>query len=177
MNIEKWLPILGYEGIYEVSNLGEIRSLDRKVYDGRGFRLIKGKKLSNNNGKYLCVTLSNGKLRKTVAIHRVVCETFIFKENSKLVVNHKDLNKHNNAVENLEWCTQKENYNHAFKLGKIKPYWIGKKRDKETILKISNSKKGCLSNRKGITLNQSTKDKISKSLKGNTPWNKGLKIK
>ena len=106
--IEEWRPIEGYEGLYEVSNLGRVRSLDRFYY-----RLHKGKVLSPTKDRYgyLTVTLNcNGK-SKTIKIHRLVAQAFLPNPDNLPQVNHKDEDKTNNNVDNLEWCTAKYNVN------------------------------------------------------------------
>ena len=112
--IEEWRPIEGYEGLYEVSNTGRVRSLDMYV-KGKGYRLHKGKVLSpakNKNG-YLKVNLHcNGK-RKTITVHRLVAEAFIPNSDNLTQVNHRDEDKTNNNVENLEWCDVKYNLSYG----------------------------------------------------------------
>ena len=110
--IEEWRPIEGYEGLYEVSNTGQVRSLDR--YDNRNcFR--KGKVLSpiKDTDDYLKVNLyCNGKNKKCL-VHRLVALTFIPNPDGLPQVNHKDEDKTNNSVDNLEWCTEKYNCNYG----------------------------------------------------------------
>ena len=111
MNVE-WRPIEGYEGLYEVSNTGRVRSVDR--YDNRNcFR--KGKVLSpakDKNG-YLKVVLNcNGKC-KTINVHRLVAQEFIPNPDNLPMVNHKDEDKSNNNVINLEWCDVKYNLSYG----------------------------------------------------------------
>ena len=106
--IEEWRPIEGYEGLYEVSNIGRVRSVDRFYY-----RLHKGKVLSPTKDRYgyLTVTLNcNGK-SKTIKIHRLVAQAFLPNPDNLPQVNHKDEDKTNNNVDNLEWCTAKYNVN------------------------------------------------------------------
>ena len=106
--IEEWRPVVGYEGLYEVSNTGQVRSLDRFYY-----RLHKGKVLSPTKDRYgyLTVTLNcNGK-SKTIKIHRLVAQAFLPNPDNLPQVNHKDEDKTNNNVTNLEWCTAKYNVN------------------------------------------------------------------
>ena len=105
---EIWRPVVGYEGLYEVSNIGRVRSLDRFYY-----RLHKGKVLSPTKDRYgyLTVTLNcNGK-SKTIKIHRLVAQAFLPNPDNLPQVNHKDEDKTNNNVDNLEWCTAKYNVN------------------------------------------------------------------
>jgi hypothetical protein len=110
---EIWKNIEGYNN-YEVSNTGKIRNI----------KLNKELKLSSNTG-YFYIFLSENNKRKKGYIHRLVANSFLEKTDDKLVVNHKDGNKQNNSVENLEWITQGENIKHAldnnllihFKLG------------------------------------------------------------
>lgn len=107
----KWQDIKGYENLYKVSTLGDIYSLKTKHY----------LKKQNDKQGYYQVTLSkNGKL-KTKRIHRIVAETFINNEFNLPEINHIDKNKHNNRVENLEWCSSKYNmqYSQATKVNQF----------------------------------------------------------
>lgn len=109
---EIWIDIEGFEGLYQVSNLGRVRSLDR--LDGANRRLtgkiLKGGK---HNGGYLRVTLCKNSVVYAKSIHRLVAEAFIPNPENKPQVNHIDEDKTNNTVSNLEWMTSKENINHG----------------------------------------------------------------
>ncbi len=113
--MELWKDVIGYEGYYQISNKGNVRSLDRfdGVHDRRGTVIIPNLK---RNG-YLQVGLRKHRTRKWVGVHRLVAIHFIENPNNKPQVNHIDGNKQNNTVENLEWVTAKENQNHAVKIG------------------------------------------------------------
>ena len=115
---EIWKPIKGYEGYYEVSNLGNVRSIDRAIYDNNCLRVFKGKLLKPtlHNGKqsYYYVSLSKFSHSKKIFIHRLVAETFISNPLNKPQVNHIDGNVHNNIVNNLEFVTNAENTQHAY---------------------------------------------------------------
>lgn len=118
---EEWRPIQDYEGIYEVSSLGRVRSLDRYVQGRNGSKCNRrGRQLrltSYHNG-YVIVTLCkpNSKKKRGI-VHRLVAEAFIPNPENKPVVNHKNGIKHDNRLENLEWCTHSENNIHALVTG------------------------------------------------------------
>ena len=114
-NMEIWKDIVGYEGMYQVSNMGRVRSLDRIIVykDGRVWN-CKGRILSiHDNGKgYKFVRLSKYGKPKQEYIHRLVATAFIDNQDNLPEVNHKDENKENNCVYNLEWCSRE--YNHGY---------------------------------------------------------------
>ena len=114
--MEEWKNIIGYEGLYEVSNTGQVRSLDRYVkYSNGRIHLHKGKVLSPVKDKYgyLVVCLYCNEKQKIIKIHRLVAQAFIPNPNNLPEVNHKDEDKTNNSVDNLEWCTAKYNSNYG----------------------------------------------------------------
>jgi len=119
---EEWRDIKGYEGLYQVSNKGRVKSLDRTIVDSRG-RIIQHKgrilKPVDSNG-YFVVGLYINKKMKQFKVHRLIMQTFIPNPENKPEVNHKDGIKHNNNIKNLEWNTSKENVNHGLKIGLIK---------------------------------------------------------
>lgn len=113
---EKWREIPGYREIYLISNLGNTRTKDR---DGARGCFVHGhvlKQHENSNGYMRCSMNINGQ-SKQMLVHRLVAESFIPNPDGKPYVNHKDGNKHNNAVSNLEWCTKSENERHAYETG------------------------------------------------------------
>lgn len=127
--IEIWKDIKDYEGLYQVSNLGNVRSLDKIIYQknkmGKNQKHIyKGKVLigSKNNNGYRTISLYDGKRKNTRLLHRMVAEAFIPNPNQYNYINHKDNNPLNNNVNNLEWCTQNYNIKYAYEKGnKIPP--------------------------------------------------------
>lgn len=124
---EIWKPIKEYEGLYEVSNCGHVKSLSRYV-NNNGTKVIhKGRilKPSNRHG-YLCVVLRKNNKSKSFSVHRLVAQAFIPNPNQYQVINHKDENKQNNKVLNLEWCTQKFNCNYGHHNVKISQSIKGK---------------------------------------------------
>ena len=115
---EIWLPIEGYENLYEVSNLGRVRSLEHTVLRKNGVKLkVPGKILKprTNNSGYLMVRLYKNGIWRDFLLHRIVSTAFLPNPDKKPQVNHLSENKQNNSVENLEWCTAKENNNYGTK--------------------------------------------------------------
>ena len=109
---EVWKDIKGYEGQYQVSNKGRVKSLSRVTSDGRSI-VDKILKSGKNSVGYLIVNLyKDGQLRSYL-IHRLVANAFTDNSENKPEVNHIDENKENNCVNNLEWVTRKENINHG----------------------------------------------------------------
>jgi hypothetical protein len=113
---EIWKDVIGYEGLYQVSNLGRIKSLPK--YDRKGrFHPEQLKAQVNNGGGYLVVNLKHNGCQKMRTVHRLVAEAFLDNPNKYPVVNHIDGNKKNNCLTNLEFCTHSSNMLHAVKLG------------------------------------------------------------
>ena len=160
---EEWKDIKGYEGVYQVSNFGRVRSLDRycisntnnqfATYTSK--RLLKGKilKAYDNGNGYLMISLLKNMKRKVYYVHRLVGEYFLSQKEEE-EINHIDGNKYNNDVRNLEWCSRSENLLHAYKTG-LKP---------NTTLKQQNAARN---NLKKMTLEQriSAQKKAVESIK------------
>lgn len=106
---EEWRDVVGYEGLYEVSNFGRVKSLQRDV--------AKILKSNPGIGGYLRVVLCKNEVKKNRFVHVLVAQAFIPNPEGKKQVNHRDGNKKNNHVDNLEWTTPAENIAHAFELG------------------------------------------------------------
>lgn len=112
--METWVDIKGYEHKYQVSNMGRVRALD--------YRMTGLSKLINirDNNDYAEVALWKNSSRKLYRVHRLVAEAFIPNPNNLSQVNHKDENKKNNQVDNLEWCSQAYNNMYGTRLERIK---------------------------------------------------------
>ena len=113
---EVWKPIKNYEGFYEISNLGNVRSLSHMRKNKNGFYIQKGKNIKagiNRKTGYLMVSLSKNGKTQTKYIHKLVAEAFIDNPNNFICVNHLDENKKNNNVDNLGWCNHKINNNYG----------------------------------------------------------------
>ena len=122
MENEVWKDIVGYEGLYQVSNLGRVKSLKRKVYAGRNrmrwqYERILSNNKTNGNG-YIVVSLNKESKSKNKYVHRLVAEAFLENPNNYKYINHKDQNTFNNNVNNLEFCTAQ--YNSTYRDAHIK---------------------------------------------------------
>ena len=123
-NVEIWKDIPNYEGLYQVSNFGNVKSIERRTLTKAGwsFRvneiiLNKGKSLAYEN-----VTLSKNSKTKTIRVHRLVADAFIPNTENRPQVNHIDGNGSNNHYSNLEWSTSSQNIQHSYdKLGRQSP--------------------------------------------------------
>lgn len=113
--IENWKDIEGYEGRYQISNYGRVRSLPRKVRFGNQTRLVGGKILKHKvkRGGYAFIQLRIDLKERDFHIHRLVAKSFVKGYQEGLDVNHIDGNKLNNKATNLEWCTRKQNIFHS----------------------------------------------------------------
>ena len=114
MKNEEWRDVVGYEGLYQVSSMGRVKSLERRFIDKIGReRYVKEcfLKPCADRGGYLRVGLCDGKKQKTFKVHRLVCEAFHENPDNKPQVNHINEIKTDNRASNLEWATARENSN------------------------------------------------------------------
>ena len=135
MNKEIWKDAIGYKGYYQVSNLGNVRSIERKVKTGRKkgrvvpAQLMKARIL---NTGYFVVDLQKNNQRKTCKVHRLVALAFMPNPLYKFEVNHKNGNKLDNRLHNLEWVSKSANTRHALLMGlkktKVTPLQVKKVR-------------------------------------------------
>ena len=109
---EIWKDIKGYEGYYQISNLGRVKSLSRKYSPKE--RILKNQ---YDKDGYYEIGLTKNKKKQYFRVHRLVAQAFIFNIKNKPQVNHKNGIKDDNRVENLEWCTNQENEKHAYNIG------------------------------------------------------------
>jgi len=123
MNKEIWKDVVGYEGLYEVSNKGRVKGMEKSFYCGKGRVVHLNDKIMaskiNKKSKYHSVSLCNTVSVKIISIHRLVAIAFIPNPLKKRCVNHLDGNPGNNNLYNLEWATHRENAHHAHDTGLV----------------------------------------------------------
>lgn len=133
---EQWKDIKGYEGLYEVSNFGNVRSLDRVIRSKHnGTMLRKGRILTpfyEEKKGYYQVSLSKDGKNKKHRVHRLVASAFLDNPHNYTDVNHKDEVKTNNNVDNLEWCTRKYNNNYGTKPERTRKAMMGNTNGRKT---------------------------------------------
>ena len=132
---EIWKDIVGYEGLYQVSNLGNVKRL--KSYKGRGKGYIVEEHLiqpSINSRGYQTVDLCKNGKTKTFSMHRLVAIAFLDNSDNLPEVNHKDEDKTNNCVDNLEWCDRVYNNNYGTRNKKCSDKWKLKRLQKELVI-------------------------------------------
>lgn len=118
--MEIWKDVVGYENMYQVSNLGNVKSLRRKKWNGFDYQQVIEKILSQKlHQGYRYVNLSLLGKGKLIGVHRLVAIAFLNNPDNKKYVHHKDNNPSNNHVDNLEWCTQAENIGYSVAQGRF----------------------------------------------------------
>lgn len=105
--MEEWRDIEGFKGLYQVSNLGRVKSLKKGIILS----------ICDNGNGYKVVNLKVNRIQHMKTVHRLVATAFIPNPENKKEINHKNGDKSNNSVENLEWCTRSENGKHAYRTG------------------------------------------------------------
>ena len=122
--MEEWKDIEGYEGIYQISSHGRVKSLPRKVINNKCSkeRILK---LSTDKRGVNRITLHKNNKMKTFQVHRLVATAFLDNPNNLPCINHKDENPSNNKVENLEWCTREYNNNYGSRNSRISKFTKG----------------------------------------------------
>lgn len=117
---EIWKDINGYEGLYQISNMGNVKSLERFVHRCDGVVQHRKERImckrESSDGYYMA-KFNVDNTSKSIGIHRLVAQAFLPNQNKLNEVNHKDCNRKNNCVDNLEWCTHKDNVRYSIQQG------------------------------------------------------------
>lgn len=116
----QWLNIAGYDGLYQISDEGDVKSFHARDENGR---ILKPGRRGRGKTKYAFVVLTDGQTQRHVSIHRLVAKAFLDNPSELPEVNHKDQNTMNNRVENLEWCDRQ--YNIEYSKGKRIGQYVG----------------------------------------------------
>lgn len=133
---EIWKDIVGYEGLYKISNNGVVKSLKRRVNNAYNGRTVNEKIISMDNWEYPRVLLSKHGKQKTHPLHRILAIAFIPNPENKKTVNHINGIKSDFRLENLEWNTHSENLIHAYQVLNVYHY----KKDKQRIIELRKQK-------------------------------------
>ena len=137
---EIWKDIKGYENLYQVSNLGNIKSKERIIKRNNHNSLIKEKLLKKYiRAGYYAVKLYKNNIKTNIPVHRIVAQNFLENKQNKPCINHKDGNKLNNNINNLEWCTYSENTLHAYKKG-LEKITERQRQNGKKVYKLGNKK-------------------------------------
>ena len=171
--VEEWKDIIDFKGIYQVSNLGRVKSLPRNTKNqyANQERILK---VSIDKDGYEVVGLN----KKMYKVHRLVASAFIPKIEEKNIINHKDGNKRNNNVNNLEWCTTQENIIHAYKTGlAIAKKGVESKKTKSIIIKNEYEEIEFMSEIDASEFLNVGRTAISNCLKGRSKTCKGYEIR
>ena len=142
--IWKSLSFMGYDG-YEVSSLGRVKSLERTIIRNNNKKLPLSEKIlkpTKNKDGYLYINLCKDGKRKMFTVHRLVCLTFLENPLNLPCINHKDENKENNHISNLEFCTYQYNNSYGTKPERLSKAHKGKQLSEEHKRKLSTTKKG-----------------------------------
>lgn len=131
---EEWRPVVGYEGLYEISSKGRVKSLN---YRRTGKEKIL--KTFDNSKGYPCVKLFKDGKNKNCRIHRLVAQAFLENPYNLPEVNHIDENKQNSCVENLEWCSRSYNVNYGTRNQRVSEMRINDPRLSKTVVGINNA--------------------------------------
>lgn len=119
--MEIWKDIEGYEGLYQISDKGRIKSLQRISKFGKNKKILKERIMTQKVTRfgYHTIRLSKNGKKNDYSVHRLVAKAFIENTNNLPQVNHKDENKDNNCIENLEWCSSSYNINYGNRNRKV----------------------------------------------------------
>ena len=173
---EEWVPIKGFENLYEVSNRGNVKSIPTITYNSNGRPYTrKGRLLkpASKNGYKRVILFSKSK-QKSYLVHRLVALSFIENPDNKPYINHIDGDPSNNILENLEWCTPKENVDHAIKTGlsnvKGSNHGSSKLTERE-VVEIRNLYRSKKYNQREISENFNITQALVSMIIGNKIWN------